>query len=165
MAPEQVRGLAADPRSDIFAFGAILYEMLSGQRAFHGDTAIDAMTAILKEDPPDLPTAERRIPPALARIVDRSLEKNPQARFQTASDLAFALEALSSHSERSEISSAIGVSPRRQSRELLAWTLFAATLVLLLVAGAMLYLARSNVDSRVYSASPFRRRATRTFPL
>src|SRR5687768_13078964 len=71
MAPEQVRGLAADHRADIFAFGAVLYEMLSGERAFRGDTAADSMTAILKDDPPDLPVAERRIPPALDRIVNR----------------------------------------------------------------------------------------------
>ena len=70
MAPEQVRGQQADHRSDIFAFGAILYEMLSGQRAFRGDTAADTMGAILTKDPPDLPTAERHIPPALVRIVD-----------------------------------------------------------------------------------------------
>ena len=94
MAPEQVRGLQADHRSDIFAFGTILYEMLSGQRAFRGETPMDAMTAILKEDPPDLPTADRHVPPALPRIVGRCLEKNPTARFQTATDLAFALEAL-----------------------------------------------------------------------
>ena len=153
MAPEQVRGLSADPRSDIFAFGAILYEMLSGKQAFRSDTAIDAMTAILKDDPPDLPAAERHIPPALARIVDRSLEKNPRARFQTASDLAFALEALSSHSERSDISGALAASPRRQSRERLAWALFAAALVLLLTAGAMLYVGRPTVDTRVYRIS------------
>ena len=67
MAPEQVRGLQADPRSDLFAFGAVLYEMLSGQRAFPGETAMDAMTAILKEDPADLPTAERHVPSALER--------------------------------------------------------------------------------------------------
>ena len=77
MAPEQVRGLAADHRADIFAFGAVLYEMLSGRRAFRGETTADTMTAILKEDPPDLPAAERHIPPALARIVDRCLEKSP----------------------------------------------------------------------------------------
>jgi serine/threonine protein kinase len=89
MAPEQVRGLAADYRSDIFAFGAILYEMLGGQRAFRGETTADVMTAILKEDPPDLPVAERHIPPALERSVDRCLEKNPGARFQSTGDLAF----------------------------------------------------------------------------
>jgi serine/threonine protein kinase len=95
MAPEQVRGLSADQRSDMFAFGAVLYEMLSGRRAFQGDTAMDTMTAILKEDPPDLPLAERHIPLALARIVDRCLEKKPASRFKSADDLAFALEALS----------------------------------------------------------------------
>jgi eukaryotic-like serine/threonine-protein kinase len=98
MAPEQVRGLAADARTDIFALGALLYEMLSGRRAFGGDTTIDVMTAILKEDPPDLRVADHQVPPGLQRIVDRCLEKSPAARFQTASDLAFALESLSTHS-------------------------------------------------------------------
>jgi serine/threonine protein kinase len=98
MAPEQVRGLTTDHRSDLFALGAVLYEMLAGRRAFRGDTSIDAMTAILKEDPPDLPSTERQIPPALARIVDRCLEKSPAQRFKSADDLAFALEALSTHS-------------------------------------------------------------------
>jgi hypothetical protein len=92
MSPEQVRGLTADHRSDIFAFGAVLYEMLAGQRAFRGETTMDAMTAILKEDPPDLPVAERHIPPPLVRIVDRCLDKSAGARFQSAGDLAFALE-------------------------------------------------------------------------
>ena len=102
MAPEQVRGLPVDHRADIFAFGVMLYEMLSGQRAFQGATSADTISAILKEDPPDLPVAERHIPPALERIVDRCLEKSPSARFQSATDLAFALESLSSHSDRSE---------------------------------------------------------------
>ena len=95
MAPEQARGKPAGHRADIFAFGAILYEMLSGRRAFQRDDAADTLMAILKEDPPDLPVDERHIPPALARIVDRCLEKNPSARFQSATDLAFALDALS----------------------------------------------------------------------
>jgi eukaryotic-like serine/threonine-protein kinase len=99
MAPEQVRGQSADHRADIFAFGAILYEMLAGLRAFRGDTAADTMTAILKEDPADLPMVERHIPTALGRIVDRCLEKNPAARFKSADDLGFSLEALSTHSE------------------------------------------------------------------
>jgi Tol biopolymer transport system component len=99
MSPEQARGQAVDKRTDIFAFGAILYEMLSGLRAFDGETAMDAVTAVLNNDPPELPAAERRIPPALTRIVDRCLKKNPAGRFQSASDLAFALEGVSSPSD------------------------------------------------------------------
>ena len=95
MSPEQVRGKAADPRSDIFAFGAILYEMLSGKRAFHGDSAADTMSAILKEDPPELAETNLNVSPALERIVRHCLEKNPAERFQSARDVAFNLEALS----------------------------------------------------------------------
>jgi serine/threonine protein kinase/Tol biopolymer transport system component len=125
MSPEQVRGLAADHRSDIFSFGAILYEMLAGQRAFRGDTTADTMTAILKEDPPDLPSGERQLPPALARIVHRCVEKAPAARFQTASDLAFALETMSAQSGPQSVAPASVVAmpaPRvRTIREALAW--------------------------------------------
>lgn len=92
MAPEQVRGLPADHRADIFAFGAILYEMLTGQRAFHKPTFADTMSAILNEDPPPVSQITANIPPAIARGVQRCLEKNPEQRFQSASDLAFALE-------------------------------------------------------------------------
>ena len=95
MSPEQVRGVAVDARSDIFAFGAILYEMLSGKRAFHGETSADTMSAILKEDPPDLSETNRNISPALERIVQHCLEKNPESRFHSASDIAFDLEHLS----------------------------------------------------------------------
>ena len=95
MSPEQVRGKDADARSDLFAFGAILYEMLSGKRAFHGDSAADTMSAILKEDPPQLSETGRNVPPGLERIVNHCLEKNLAQRFQSASDVAFNLEALS----------------------------------------------------------------------
>ncbi len=95
MSPEQVRGKPADARSDIFSFGAILYEMLSGKRAFHGDSAADTMSAILKEDPPDLSVTNQSVPPGLERIVRHCLEKNPEQRFHSAHDVAFALEALS----------------------------------------------------------------------
>ncbi|MGA2643387.1 MAG: protein kinase [Candidatus Sulfotelmatobacter sp.] len=94
MAPEQVRGKPADARADIFALGAILYEMLSGKRAFHGDSPVDTMSAILKEDPPDLAETNRNVPPALERIVRHCLEKNPAERFQSARDVAFNLGAL-----------------------------------------------------------------------
>src|SRR6202158_5004643 len=95
MSPEQIRGQALDPRSDIFSFGAILYEMLSGKRAFHGNTPADTMSAILKEDPPDLAETNCTVSPALERIVQHCLEKNPESRFHSASDIAFDLEHLS----------------------------------------------------------------------
>src|SRR5882757_4473745 len=95
MAPEQVRGDAADPRTDIFAFGAVLYEMLSGVRAFRRDTAVETMTAILHEDPPELSLSGSPIAPALERTLRHCLEKAPEQRFQTARDLAFDLESFS----------------------------------------------------------------------
>lgn len=95
MSPEQVRGKTLDARSDIFSFGAILYEVLSGKRAFHGDTPADTMSSILKEDPPELSETNRNVSPALERIVQHCLEKNPEARFHSASDIAFDLEHLS----------------------------------------------------------------------
>ena len=148
MAPEQVRGLQVDHRSDIFAFGAMLFEMLTGRRAFRGDTAIDTVTAILKEDPPDLSAAEPQVPPALARIVHRCLEKSPAARFQSTRDFAFALEGLSSQSERTEVSAVGAVLPAalaRPSRERIAWTLVA---VLLVTSVAALILGRSGYWQR-----------------
>jgi eukaryotic-like serine/threonine-protein kinase len=95
MSPEQVRGKPADSRSDIFAFGAILYEMLAGQRAFQGETAADTITSILSKEPPDLSVTNKDVHPGLDRIIRHSLEKNPEERFQSARDLAFDLEALS----------------------------------------------------------------------
>lgn len=95
ISPEQVRAAAADHRADIFSFGAILYEMLAGKRAFRKPTVAETMTAILHDDPPALSQIVPSTPPALLRIVQRCLEKNPEQRFQSASDLAFALDALS----------------------------------------------------------------------
>ena len=119
MSPEQVRGLALDARSDIFSFGAILYEMLSGKRAFHGNTPADTMSSILKEEPADLSETNRNISPALERIVHHCLEKNPEARFHSASDIAFDLEQLSGLSgSTAKISSAsapeANAGPRRK---------------------------------------------------
>jgi Tol biopolymer transport system component len=95
MAPEQVRGRPADKRSDLFAFGTILYEMLAGQKAFRGDTAADTITAILSKEPPDLSQTNKDVHPGLDRIVRHCLEKNPEERFESARDVAFDLEALS----------------------------------------------------------------------
>src|SRR6185295_12260939 len=95
MSPEQAKGKRVDQRSDIFSFGAILYEMLSGNRAFRGDSIAETMSAILREDPPDLSETNKTVSPALERVVRHCLEKNPAERFHSARDLAFAIEALS----------------------------------------------------------------------
>ena len=99
IAPEQVRGQAVDRRCDIFAFGVVLYEMLTGKRAFQKATSAETLSANLNEDPPPLAQLVQDLPPALLRIVSRCLEKKPEHRFQHASDLGFALEALSDASD------------------------------------------------------------------
>src|SRR5262249_1410769 len=135
MAPEQVRGEAIDARTDIFAFGAVLYEMLSGRRAFRRDTAAETMTAILKEDPPDLSDSSPSIPAVMGRIVRRCLEKNPEQRFQSAKDLSFALGALSG----TDPGAAMGAvqAPRRVST--VFWILAAVTVAV--TAGVAWFLA------------------------
>ena len=95
MSPEQVRGDRLEPASDLFALGAVLYEMLSRRRAFRGETTAETLVSVLKEDPPDLGALDGRVPPSVARIVRRCLEKNPGERFRSAHDLALALEAAS----------------------------------------------------------------------
>jgi Tol biopolymer transport system component len=94
MSPEQVRGHPVDHRSDVFSYGAVLYEMLCGRRAFQGETPADTLTAILRQDPPDLSGMGREIPSALERITRRCLERDPAERFQSAQDIGFALEAV-----------------------------------------------------------------------
>jgi len=136
MAPEQVRGEASDARTDIFALGAVLYEMLTGVRAFRRDTAAETMTAVLKEDPPELSNRAQFISPALERIVRRCLEKNPEQRFQSARDLSFALSALSG-SETSAATRVAASAPRRSS---LLW--LSAVLALALVAAGTWWAAR-----------------------
>jgi serine/threonine protein kinase len=140
MSPEQVKGKPADARSDIFSFGAILYEMLSGRRAFHGDSAAETMSAILREEPPDLSVTNQSISPGLERIVRHAIEKNPEQRFHSAHDVAFALEALSGLSlPRLE---APKVPVRGRSSMLTAMAAVGVALVSGLVAGRMIWKAK-----------------------
>ena len=136
MSPEQVRGRAIDHRADIFSFGAILYEMLSGRRAFHGESAADTMSAILKEDPPDLSDTNRNISPALERLLNHCLEKNPDERFHSARDLGFALEALSGPASISSQTVTVPI-PTRWSRHRERIVLIAAISVLSLLTLAL----------------------------
>ncbi|HVP44571.1 MAG TPA: protein kinase [Terriglobales bacterium] len=135
MSPEQVRGKPVDQRTDIFALGAVLYEMLSGRRAFHGDTAADTMSAILKEDPPDLTETNRNLPPGLERIVRHCLEKNPEERFQSAHDIVFALDALTGISTTSGKAARVDLGPRVKIRLAAAVLAAAAALALGLAMG------------------------------
>ncbi len=141
MSPEQVRGLPTDARSDIFSFGAILYEMLSGERAFTGDSAADISSAILKEEPPELRRFNASITPALEMIVLHCLEKDAADRFQSAKDLSFALHSISTASDSSlHQQQAADLSPSRPFAKRMLW---AALVVLLLAAVLWFLLPRS----------------------
>jgi hypothetical protein len=122
MAPEQVRGEAVDHRADMFALGAILYEMLAGKRAFEKSTSAETMTSILNDDPPAIAQI-KTAPPGLQRVVHRCLEKSPEHRFQSSSDLAFALEALS------DSGSGPAVAVTRSSRSRWLWVMAAGGVV------------------------------------
>ena len=154
MAPEQVRGTAVDSRTDIFAFGAVLYEMISGQRAFRRDTTAETMTAILKEDPPELTDMTHPVSPGMERIVRRCLEKQPEQRFQSAKDLAFALEALTGTSSKSAANPAIQIE-KSKSR----WLPIAALATLMLALGAALawYLLPGPVPPPTFTRVSFHR--------
>lgn len=146
MSPEQVRGKEVDARTDIFAFGAILYEMLSGQRAFKGDSSIETMNAILKDDPPELDTDKLELSPGLERIVRRCLEKEPARRFHSARDVGFALEAISGTSSSSVVSrhALPPERPRWMRAVVLALVVVAAVL-------AAYFLGKRNVSSSTAS--------------
>ena len=143
MAPEQVRGEAADPRTDIFAFGAVLYEMLSGTRAFRRDTAAETMTAVLKDDPPELTNSGRTISPTLERIVRRCLEKSPDQRFQSARDLSFALSALSGTDSSAAVRATKAAAPRRVP----VLSLLIAALLMVAVATGTWFVARRQTPA------------------
>ncbi len=158
MSPEQVKGKPADQRSDIFSFGAILHEMLSGTRAFHRDSAAETMSAILREEPPDLSATNKSIQPGLERIVRHCLEKNPEERFQSARDMAFDLEALSG-SDHSGAAAAGTVAGEAGKRRFFAAGLAVAVLASLvsLAAGYFAGKGRGAAPPAKYRQLTFRR--------
>ena len=157
MSPEQVRGQPADHRADIFAFGAVFYEMLSGKRAFRGESPIETMSAILSQEPPELSESNRSIAPAFERVVRHCLEKRAEDRFQSTRDLVFDLEALSGAAtiSGSTITSTRAV-PIPKSRRYRVFAIFAVTLAVL--AGTF-FLGRKSVRQELplYSQLTFRR--------
>ncbi len=128
MSPEQVKGEAADPRSDIFSLGCVLYEMLTGRRAFRGDTSAETMAAILRDQPADLVDSGRKIPQPIDAVVRRCLEKSPDERFQSARDLAFGLKEILGASSSASAANALAAAARPRSR-------VTAAVVAVLVAG------------------------------
>ena len=138
MSPEQVRGQAVDHRSDIFSFGAILYEMLSGKRAFQGPTTADTISSVLKEEPPDIGEVNANVPPATAHILRHCLEKRPEERFQLTRDLLFDLSTLSTAATTTRRMAAQPKAVRWHLRTLVAGT------VLLGMLSLGLFLGRQN---------------------
>ena len=153
MSPEQVRGKGADHRSDIFSFGAILYEMLSGRRAFRGESTADTISSILREDPPDLSSTNRNINPALERVVNHCLEKNPEERFNSARDLAFALEAVSGPATASGNTATIltKLPAAKTNRSVFIPWAITAVLLIACAAFALLYFWPRPTDKRAIS--------------
>jgi eukaryotic-like serine/threonine-protein kinase len=143
MSPEQVRGADVDHRTDIFAFGSVLYEMLSGKRAFQRETAAETMTAILKEEPQELAESGLHITPQLDRIVRRCLEKQPRLRFQSAADLGFALEAASTPTGTTLTPAGPADAPAAATRKA-PWWIAAATFIVGFVLAAALTILRSG---------------------
>jgi hypothetical protein len=131
VSPEQVREGRADARSDVFALGAILYEMLAGRRAFRGRTAVDTLSAILNSDPPPITSSAGPVPKGLETVVRRCMEKDPEERFQSARDVGFAMEALSGESHPGTDSVAVMAQPRRR------WVIVGAPILAILAVAAL----------------------------
>lgn len=150
MSPEQVRGKHVDHRSDIFSLGAVLYEMLCGQRAFQRDSAVETLNAILKEEPTDLSDITRNVPPALERVVWHCLEKSPERRFQSATDVAFALESLSGVTTQPTQDTLIRFAPGRRliTRERLIWAGICVALALIAIGFFAYYSRRQPTSAR-----------------
>jgi len=149
MSPEQLRGKTVDHRSDIFSFGAILYEMMAGCRAFRGETEVDTMTAVLREEPASANLEQARIPAAYQDIVRHCLEKDPENRFQSAKDLAFALQTVSGSSS---VKIRGGFGPSRRPR--VAWAI-AAVLAVATVALLVSRLIPASISAPTYHRVTF----------
>jgi Tol biopolymer transport system component len=157
MAPEQVRGETADQRADVFSFGAVFYEMLSGKRAFHRDSPIETMSAILSQEPPDLTTTERNVPAVFERTVRHCLEKRAEDRFQSMKDLVFDLEALAAGSTISGATLTSAPAVRTQRRRRLG-RVAALALIPVALAGAFFFgRARTEPKTPSYHQLTFRR--------
>jgi serine/threonine protein kinase len=161
MSPEQVRGQDADHRSDIFSFGAILYEMLAGQRAFRRETMAETMTAILKEEPPELSETNPKINLQLVKVVRRCLDKTPERRFHSAHDLGFALESLTPPSGSTSPSlwaqeSQPTVSKSRiVNRGNLGWVIAGVAVLVAAFAVMMMYVSRRSGEASTETVRQF----------
>jgi len=152
MSPEQLRGKAVDHRTDIFSFGAIFYEMLTGKRAFAGETQVDTMTLILKEDPPEMIREGQDIPGAFEQVVRHCLEKEPENRFQSARDLAFALSTLA------DVTTSRQILPfRLETTRFRTWMLRIAAALLLVVAAIYLGIRLRTVENPDFRRVTFER--------
>jgi Tol biopolymer transport system component len=158
MSPEQLRAQAVDHRSDIFSFGAVFFEMLCGRHAFTGDSNADTMIAILKEDPLHIPGTAPVIAPAMEGIVRHCLEKDPEARFQSAHDLGFALEAVSTGTGVSGVAITAPAKPEAaRNRKVLRWMMGALALAGVLGVGAWIGLRSGRPSLPSYHQLTFRR--------
>jgi Tol biopolymer transport system component len=160
MSPEQVRAEPVDARSDIFSFGCVLYEMVAGRRAFRATSAIETMHAILSAEPLDFEGDAAKLPPALATIIRRCLEKRPEQRFQSAADLAFALKSISAiggSAIETGTTLKMPVAPRAARKLNWRWLVGAGSALALLAAGYALSLLNSRPASPQYQRVTFRK--------